>query len=111
MKVLEWLSSCFSKGDKATMLYKRGMAKAKKHDHQGAIEAYSSALEVPEKPSELKAMILYNRGLVYVASGMAQQGTEDLNAVLAMDDAAVNVKTAAQRKLARIDSRAGKRSA
>ncbi|RCS48222.1 hypothetical protein DTL42_13530 [Bremerella cremea] len=111
MSAFRWIASYFAKGDKATSLYKRGMLKAKKHDHQGAIDDYSLALEVPGLSPEMMAMIRYNRGLVYVACGMAKKGADDLNEVIAMDGAALNVKSAAQRKLARIESRTSRHSA
>lgn len=108
MKLIEWVFHRFSKRNNAETFYRRGMAKAKKHNHQGAIEDYTKALELPDISAELNAMILYNRGLVYVAAGMAQKGADDLNAVLTMDEAGANVKKAAQGKLARIQSRSSK---
>lgn len=110
MSVLQWIASCFSKEDKATSLYKRGMAKANKHDHQGAIEDYSRALTAPDLSPKLSAMIRYNRGLVYVASGMAKEGADDLNDVIGLESTALNVKSAALRKLARIKSRSQRHS-
>lgn len=110
MNPFQWLKSCFAQGDQANTFYKRGMVKADKHNHAGAIEDYTAALNVPGVVPEMQAMILYNRGLVYVAAGMAKQGADDLNAVIQMEAAAENVKRAAQRKLARIQSRT-KRSA
>ncbi|WDI40550.1 hypothetical protein [Bremerella sp. P1] len=111
MTLLEWMISYLSDRNKANSLYRRGMSKAKKHNHQGAIEDYTMALGVPDTPSEMRAMILYNRGLVHVAAGMASEGADDLNAVLAMDEVAPNVKTAAERKLSRIKARKSKRIA
>lgn len=105
MNPIQSLMSYFAKGDQVNTLYKRGMAKAKKHNHSGAIEDYTNALAVSDIGPEMQAMILYNRGLVYVAAGMAKQGAGDLNAVIAMETAAENVKRAAERKLARIQSR------
>jgi dihydroxyacid dehydratase/phosphogluconate dehydratase len=87
------------------------MAKAKRHDHQGAIGDYTTTLGIPGTPADLLAMVLYNRALVYVAAGEAQKGTDDLDAVLAMDEEVVNVKTMARRKLARMESRASKNNA
>ncbi|PQO46820.1 hypothetical protein [Blastopirellula marina] len=111
MNAIAWITNCFSKTDRATALYKRGMAKAKKRDHQGAIADYSAALDAPDGPTSLKGMILYNRGIVYVAAGMAKNGADDLNAVLAISDVQADVKVAAQRKLAKIESRTSRRHA
>ena len=108
MNVLKWLSGCFSDRSKAMSLYKRGMKKAKKHDHQGAIDDYTQTIGVADTPSDVKAMVLYNRALVYVAAGDQQKGVDDLDAVLAMEDAPVNVKTMARHKLVRIESRSKK---
>ena len=111
MTLLEWMISYISDRNKASSLYQRGMNKAKKHDHKGAIEDYTMALNVPDTPSEMMAMILYNRGLVHVAAGMASEGADDLNAVLAMEEVAPNVKNAAEKKLSRIKARKSKRIA
>ncbi|TWT34358.1 tetratricopeptide repeat protein [Blastopirellula retiformator] len=111
MNAIAWITNCFSKRDRATTLYKRGMAKAKLKNHQGAIDDYTSALKAPDGPASLRGMILYNRGIVYVAAGMAKNGADDLNAVLSMDEIQADVKAAAKRKLAKIQSRTGKRNA
>lgn len=105
MRIWDWLVNSFSQRRKAMSLYKRGMAKAKRHDHQGAIEDYTSTIQMPDTPADLMAMLLYNRAIVYVAAGDERQGTDDLEAVLAMQEAVVNVKTMAREKLARMASR------
>jgi hypothetical protein len=84
------------------------MAKAKKRDHQGALEDYTTTIGMPGAPAELLAMVLYNRALVYVAAGDERKGAADLDAVLAMNEALVNVKMLARQKLARMESRASK---
>lgn len=86
-------------------LYKRGMAKAKRNDHQDALEDYTTAIRIPGTPADLLAMVLYNRALVYVAAGDEPKGAADLDAVLAMNEALVNVKTMARQKLTRMESR------
>lgn len=111
MNVRNWLANCFSGRGKATGLYKRGMRKAKKHDHQGAIEDYTELIGMPGTPPDLMAMVLYNRALVYVASGDDRKGADDLGAVLGMNETLVNVKTMARRQLARIHSRPSQRNA
>jgi hypothetical protein len=87
------------------------MAKAKKHDPQGALEDYTTTIGMPGTPADLLAMVLYNRALVYVAAGDDQKGAADLGAVLAMNETLVNVKTMARQKLARMESRASKSNA
>ena len=91
-------------------LYKRGMAKAKKDDHQGAINDYTTMIGIPGAPADLMAMALYNRALVYLTTGDDRKGEGDLDAVLAMNEAGVNVKTMARQKLARMESRSSKRN-
>lgn len=105
MNVYHWLVSCFSRRGKAITLYRRGMAKAKKHDHQGALDDYTTLIGMPGMSADLMAMGLYNRALIYVAAGDERKGTADLDAVLTMNDALVRVKTMARQKLARMRSR------
>ena len=90
------------------MLYKRGMSKAKKHDHRGAIDDYTTTVGMPDAPANVKAMVLYNRALVHVANGDFCKGADDLEAVLEMDEAPVNVKTMARQKLAKREVRSRK---
>ena len=108
MTVFNWLSNHFSRRGKALSLYKRGMAKAKKQDHQGAIDDYTATIGMRDTPPDVIAMVLYNRALAYVAAGDNGKGTDDLEAVLAMKEPLVNVKTMARQKLARMDSRSSK---
>ena len=108
MNIFQWFTRYFSSHGKAMSLYKRGMAKAKKHDHEGALEDYTTMIGMPDTPADLLAMVLYNRALVYVAAGDDQKGAADLDAVLAMNESLVNVKTMARQKLARMQSRASK---
>jgi hypothetical protein len=89
-------------------LYKRGMAKAKKQDRQGAIHDYTTMLGMPGTPADLMAIVLYNRALMYIAAGDDRKGAVDLDAVLAMNEAFGNVKTMARQELARIQSRSSK---
>ena len=108
MNVLDWLIGRFSNRGRALSLYQRGMARAKKRDHQGAINDYTAAIGGPAMPDDVKSMILYNRALVHAATGDAQKATDDLDAVLSMGAAPVNVVTMARTKLAKIESRSAK---
>jgi hypothetical protein len=108
MNIFDWWNIRFSSRGKALSLYKRGMARAKKHDHQGAIDDYTTTIAMPDTPADLKAMALYNRALVHVVVRDDPKGVDDLNAVLVLDDAPVNVKTMARQKLARMESRSHK---
>jgi hypothetical protein len=101
MNVFAWWTERFSNRGRAMSLYKRGMIKAKKHDHQGAIDDYTETLGMPETPANVRAMVLYNRALVHVANGDHRKGIDDLRSVLAMDEAPSSVKTKARQKLAK----------
>ena len=111
MNVYHWFTERFSNHGKALTLYKRGMARAKKHDRQGAIEDYTATIGMPNTPANVRAMALYNRALVLVATGDNQKGIDDLNAVLRMDESPVNVKTRARQKLAKMEARSRDRNA
>ena len=105
MPVFNWLTGHFSDRGKALSLYRRGMARAKKHNHQGAINDYTAAIDMPDIPASMKAMALYNRAVMHVAAGDRSDGMDDLDAVLAMDGAFVNVRSMAKHKLAMMKSR------
>ena len=105
MNVLRWLMGPFSNRGKALSAYKRGMARAKKHDHQGAIDNYTATIGTPDTPANLKAMALYNRALVYAAVGEDPKVTKDLSDILAMTEAPDSVRIEARRKLVRMQRR------
>lgn len=108
MNIFSWLIDCLLGRVKAASLYKRGMTRAKKHDHQGALEDYTATIEMPGTSADLLAMVLYNRALVYVALGDERKGLADLDSVLAMSEALVNIKTMARQKRAKVELRASK---
>lgn len=110
MNISIWLKSLFTGRSHALLLYRRGMTRARKHDHHGAIEDYTQAIDMPGAPWDVKAMALYNRALVHVSSADEQKGVEDLDAVLAMDKGPINVKTMARQKLIRMESKSGNNS-
>ncbi|MEQ8784953.1 MAG: hypothetical protein RIC55_01585 [Pirellulaceae bacterium] len=107
MNFLSWLTGRFSDRGKSLACYKRAMARAKKHDHQGAIDGYTMTIGMAETPADVKAMALYNRALVYAVTGEAAKAFDDLNFVLAMKETLVNVKTMARQKLARMNHASG----
>jgi hypothetical protein len=111
MNFVSWFSNDFFIRRKTLQLYRRGIARAKKHDREGALANYTTAIEFPAVPADVKAMALYNRALVHVAAGDDAKGVDDLDSVLAMDGAIVivNIRTMARQKLAKIESRTHKR--
>lgn len=102
MGMLDWLTGRFSTRGRALRMYKRGMTKARRKNHEGAIVDYTTTIDMSETPIDVRAMALYNRALMYVASGDETKGVADLDAVLAMQEMMINVKTMARQKLARI---------
>jgi hypothetical protein len=108
MNAFDWLATSLSLRAKGETFFRRGMAKAKKRDHQGAIDDYTTSLGVRDTPADVTAKTLYNRAVAYVASGETKKGTDDLQAVLAMKEMLINVKTMSRQKLARMDAKANK---
>jgi hypothetical protein len=105
MRFVAWLKSRSSDRGRGLWLYKRGTAKAKKRDHKGAIDDYTAAIDMNGIPLDVKAMALYNRGVVHAAAGNGPEADDDLNAVLAMAEPLENVKTAARQRLVRMEPR------
>lgn len=107
MNLLSWLQSSFSVRHKALWNYKRGMARAKRRDHEGALANYTAAIDSTDVPDGVKAMALYNRALVYVAAGDVSKSVDDLDSVLEMEGemVIVNVKTMALQLLDKMKSR------
>jgi tetratricopeptide (TPR) repeat protein len=101
MGLFDWLGG----GNKAMALYKKGMEKAKKRDHAGAIQDYTAAIDQPHASSEVLAMTRYNRALVYAAMGDNVKAEADLNEVLAAPEQHANIKAMAKQKLARMGTR------
>lgn len=103
--IFNWLKGKFTYRGKAVAIYKRGIAKARSEDNLGAIQAYTQVIELRDAPKDIVSMALFNRGLVFVASGEMAKGINDLEAVLEMDNSPSNVRTMARQKLVRIKSR------
>jgi hypothetical protein len=88
--------------NEALALYKLGMARTGKKDPMGAMDAYTSAIELPEAPDDVKAMALYNRALLFAAAGETNKALVDLEAVMEMPAPLHDVKLAARRRLERL---------
>ena len=108
MSIFAWITSPFSAERKALSHYRRGMKRANKREHQAAIDEYTAAIRMLDSPEEVRAMALYNRALVHVALGEDKHANDDLETVLVMEEAGVNVKTLARLKLAKIRTRTQK---
>ena len=105
MSLPNWVKSCFSHRGKAVSLYQSGMAKANKHNYDGAIADYSAAIREPNIPADVKAMVLYNRALAYSAVHEDAQSAEDLAAVLETPGVPQNIRTQAKQRQERIRRR------
>lgn len=108
MQFFNWVKSLFSSRGKALSLYRRGMARANKRDHVGALDDYTATIDMPNVPPDVKAMALYNRPLVYSAHHETAQAVDDLNRVLAMAETPHEIKTEARRRLERMKRQASK---
>ena len=105
MNFFKWLTRGNSVHDVVLSLYKRGLASAMNHDQKGARDAYTAAIDMPDAPTDLRAMALYNRALLYAAAKEIPRAIQDLNAVLAMTVPLHKVKLAARQKLDRMQRR------
>jgi hypothetical protein len=103
MSVIRWLKSRFLVNKKAALYYRRGMMQARLHKNQGAIADYTAVIELADVTGPLRAMALYNRALVHHATGNDAGAIQDLNRILEMTEVASDVKTAARRKLIRME--------
>jgi hypothetical protein len=74
MIALNWLTGRFSNRGRALSRFRRASVRAQKNDHQGAIDDYTATIGMQDTAADVKAMALYNRGLVHVATGDDQKG-------------------------------------
>ncbi len=109
MNHFDWIVGWFSTRQKALRIYRRGMSRARKGQHDAAIENYTKVIGISGVPEDVKAMSLFNRALAYVTVDDSRRA-EDLNMVLKMPDAPTHIKTEATRKLARMQQRAERRT-
>ena len=67
--------------------------------------AKSATIDMLDAPMDVKAMALFNRALVHLTNGDFTRGVDDLDTVLAMNQAPAYVKKMARQKLAKRESR------
>jgi hypothetical protein len=99
----DWLLGLFSCRGRALSRYRRGVAKARNRDREGAIVEYTAAIDMANVPPDVKAMAQYNRALVHLTNKNVPRAIDDLNLILAMQEMVVNLKTMARLKLASIE--------
>ena len=81
------------------------MVKANKHDYDGAIADYSTAIRAADIPADVKAMALYNRPLAYSAIHEDAKAAEDLSVMLKMPGLSERIKKEASQRRERIRKR------
>ncbi len=86
-------------------LYKLGIVRTERADATGALNAFTSAIEQPDAPDDVKAMALYNRALLLAARGNTDKALADLQVIMAMPIPLHDVKLAARRRLERLQHR------
>jgi tetratricopeptide (TPR) repeat protein len=105
MGLLTGLKSLFSARGRCLASYERGLGKAKRDDFEGAIEDYTAALAMANIPVDVRAMVLFNRGLAYSAIRDEDKAKVDLQAVIQLTGAPSAVVTAAREKIERMRRR------
>ena len=105
MGLAGWLAGIVSRRSRAMGLYRSGMAKARKRDYHGAIDDYTSAIDSPHVPIDVKGMATYNRALSYAALQQDEKAAEDLAAMLQMPGLPENVVTEARQRRERLRRR------
>ena len=108
MGLLSRVWGTFSTRGKATALFKRGVDKAEHRDLEGAIEDYTSVIDLKGAPADVIAMALFNRALAYSREHDDTKATADLDRVLSMSGATQQVIDAAHEKLHRMKKRTTK---
>jgi hypothetical protein len=103
MNLFNWIHNRMPSRYRAKWLYRRGMVRAKLHDHQAALADYTAVIDMAGVPTDIRAMAIFNRALVFHATGSDSDAIDDLNRVLEMGDAVGRVKTEARRTLIRME--------
>jgi hypothetical protein len=102
MPFLNWLRGRWTGRERSMAIYRRGMAHARLHDHEAALADYTSVIDMPGTPADIRAMALYNRAVVHTAGQNEREAIADLELLLELPGAAGNVRTEARRKLVRM---------
>lgn len=109
MQLWNWLCERYSPRGKIFARYKHGLSCARRHDHTGAIADYDAVIAATAAGADLISMARYNRALVNAAAGNQQLAEHELQAVIALRETPINVRTAARQKLARMNHPAAPR--
>ncbi len=106
MNLFTWWSGRFTDRGKAVKLYRSGMELARKKEHASAIKDYTEAIKVSDDLPDVRAMALYNRALMYLATDDVKQATADLKTVLDMPKAPNDIKIEARQRITRMKTKA-----
>ena len=82
MSFFSVLKNMLSARGKALALYKWAMKKAEHRDFGGAIADYTTVVQLPKGPLDLKAMAQLNRALAYSAAKEYPRAMDDLETLL-----------------------------
>ncbi len=105
MSFFSVLKNMLSARGKALALYKRAMKKAEHRDFGGAIADYTTVVQLPKGPLDLKAMAQLNRALAYSAAKEYPRAMDDLETLLARPETPPNIRAAALEKRGRLKRR------
>jgi len=108
MNLFRKIGARFTARGRALVLIDQGMACANKAQPDVAIKHYTDVINSSNSPSDVKAMALFNRALVYTTIAKEQQATVDLKAILTMPEAMAKVKKSANDKLVRMQRKRGR---
>lgn len=106
MGLIDRFKALLSRRGKALSWYRAGLARANACDYEGAIQSYTSAIETPDCPADVRGMAIYNRALAYAAVREDIRAADDLAAVLTIPGVPQNIKKEAQQRCARLRRRA-----
>lgn len=102
MSLFKSIAAKFTARGRALAVVDQGMVCANNAEPEFAIEHYSDVINSSNTPSDVIAMALFNRALVYTTIGNEPQATVDLKAVINMPEAASRIKKSASDKLVRM---------
>ncbi len=105
MSFFSVLKNMLSARGKALALYKRAIKKAEHRDFGGAIADYTTVVQLPKGPLDLKAMAQLNRALAYSAAKEYPRAMDDLETLLARPETPPNIRAAALEKMGRLKRR------
>ena len=69
------------------------------------MNAYTSAIDRPGAPNDIRAMALYNRALLFAAMGNTNMALADLREVMELPILQRDIKVAARRRVDRLQNR------